>query len=83
MASISSPGVGSGIDIGGLVTRLVEAESEPATLRIEAGEVEAREERTWEALKSAAMVTGIVALGGFAVYQAARARTEIKRGSRL
>ena len=34
MASISSPGIGSGLDINALVTQLVAAEAQPANLRL-------------------------------------------------
>ena len=38
MASISSPGVGSGLDVRGLVSQLVAAEGQPATIRLNAAE---------------------------------------------
>ena len=40
MASVSSPGTGSGIDVGSLVTQLIAAESQPVTARLDAREAE-------------------------------------------
>jgi flagellar hook-associated protein 2 len=76
MASISSPGVGSGIDIGGLVAQLVEAQSAPAALRIEFGETQAQAEITaLGALKSALEVfqTSLSGLGSASTYQSRKA----------
>ena len=35
MATISSPGLGSGLDIAGLVSKLVAAEGQPTSLRLD------------------------------------------------
>ena len=40
MASVSSPGTGSGIDVGSLVSQLIAAESQPVTARLDAREAE-------------------------------------------
>lgn len=47
MASLSSPGIGSGLDVSGLVNQLVAAERQPATLRL------ARREAGYQAQLSA------------------------------
>jgi len=40
LASVSAPGTGSGIDVGGLVSQLIAAESQPVTARLDAQEAE-------------------------------------------
>ena len=43
MATISSPGIGSGLDVKSIVSQLVEIEKQPLTkLRVEAASVQAR-----------------------------------------
>ena len=83
MAGISSPGIGSGLDINGLVSKLVAAEGEPLTQRLNKREATLQAELSaYGSLKGAlsafrSSVTGLTGIGSFSQRSASTSNSDL------
>jgi flagellar hook-associated protein 2 len=83
MTAISSPGIGSGLDINGLVSKLVAAEGQPVTTRLDKREASLQAELSaYGSLKGAlssfqASVSGLTGIGSFSQRSATSSNSEL------
>jgi flagellar hook-associated protein 2 len=83
MAGISSPGIGSGLDINGLVSKLVAAEGQPVTQRLDKREAGLQAELSaYGSLKGAlssfqSSVIGLTGIGSFSQRSATSSNTDL------
>src|SRR5690606_17151663 len=81
MGSLISSGIGSGLDIAGLVRRLVEVEGAPQTARLNLREAEAQAKLSALATIRSALAEFRSALGAISDIESFRGRTATVSGS--